>query len=154
MTTAIEATIAVTKQERDVLHHILELLLDSGDGIRLSDVETAVRHRQEFEDAFGILDHIGWDPQDPRDTFELPVDEALRRFLQREHDSLSQHVAHEALLCKRVRERADGILGPGESSEAAWKEWEIESERSLNTALEELHVLDRMSDYVRSKAHA
>jgi hypothetical protein len=144
MTTAnLTGTLTVTRHERGVLRHIVALAID-GDTISLDSRDTAAEalaRREQFERCFAILDQLGWERDEPGDTFELTTDANFRRVLTDELKGAKEHVAETALSWKQCQDREDGILNPGET----WEEVTPRAKAQLDRALDELAALSRVS---------
>lgn len=143
MTTAnLTGTITVTRAQRDALRHAVAVRLD-GDAIRLDGrdtTDTALQRRREFEESFAILDCLGWNEDDERDEFELPVDDNLRSVLKREGHGAAAYVTDCALSLESARTRDDELW-----PEETWESRQQQAQGNFDEALAELYAINQVS---------
>jgi hypothetical protein len=104
-------TITIGREQRQTLHRLVTQHM-SGIGdvylmIEAGDFATAERYGLEYGEDLRMLDDLGWDPDDARDSYPLtlPSDELI-----------------EAL--KRLRQDAEGGLNPPEDAQRSRAEYD------------------------------
>jgi hypothetical protein len=112
-------TITISREQRDSLHRLVTQHI-SGIGdvdMKLSagDFIAAERLGLEYSEDIRMLDDLGWDPEDERDSFDLtlpPHDlmEALKRLRHDAEDGLSEKEE------QRAREESDEVKAYFESA--------------------------------------
>jgi hypothetical protein len=94
LTEGNDMAITIDRKARDALYEeILTELSGSGDvwtEMQSGDYEAARRTRRRLEDDMRLLDDIGWEPEQDRETFELSMPPAdLARALQVLNDNVA-----------------------------------------------------------------
>jgi hypothetical protein len=112
-------TITISREQRDPLHRLVTQHV-SGIGdvdMKLSagDFTTAERLGLEYSEDIRMLNDLGWDPEDERESFDLTLPshdlmEALKRLRHDAEDGLSEKEE------QRAREEADEVKGYFESA--------------------------------------
>jgi hypothetical protein len=102
-------TITIDREPRQTLHRMVRRhvsgIQDVDLMIKAGDFAAAERHGREFREDVLLLDALGWDPDDSRDTYALtaPPEELIR-------------------MLTRLREDAEGGLNPPEEARRAHEE--------------------------------
>ena len=104
-------TITIGHEQRQTLHRMVRRHVSGIQDVDLmikgGDFAAAERHGREFREDVLLLDALGWDPDDSRDTYTLtaPPDELIR-------------------MLTRLREDAEGGLNPPEDERRAHEEYD------------------------------
>jgi hypothetical protein len=129
---AAEATVTVSRAERDALHTELSAALD-GEPPDLRSDEAAHRYQQRLDVTIRLLDQLGWDLVDERESFVVTAPEAaLRRWLGDVRASYAR--------CVRAERRALSAVVAGE---LAWEQAAArESEEAIHRDQETIEACD------------
>jgi hypothetical protein len=90
--------------------------------VQREDYKDARRLRREIEDAAALLDNLGWEPHDARESFELSLPrKQLRRIARRLKKSATNDLFAHAVGLLKGLEKTSNTTEPPSSDGYAWR---------------------------------
>jgi hypothetical protein len=142
-------TVVLDAAERDALWHEVDLTLhcDMGEFDHVGrDHVKAQRMRRAIELEFRMLDELGWDQDDERDTYTLTVDDGVVEWIRCCRPLVIECIDDECYHLAEVR------TGDPRHRHEGWtvEESEVATKQGIDHSLEVLYALDRVLRHAKA----